>query len=145
MDNLDDVLGPIFFFLAVFGIVAMVLWRRLNVERERQQTIRLAIERGQSLDAALVEKMLAPPPTKPPGNPLTLPVGITSTGLGLAAFSLFMFQIEPDAFWPIMGTACMVTIIGLGLFFNAYYHSRNFGARANGTRSAGDAGYGSGG
>lgn len=143
MDNLDDVLGPIFFFLAVFGIVAVTMWRRLMIERERQQTIRLAIERGQTLDAALVEKLLAPPPARParpPSNPFTWPVGITSTGVGLGAFSLFMFQIEPDAFWPIMGIACMVAIIGLGLFFNAYLH-----ARASGTRSAGNAGYGSGG
>lgn len=148
MDNLDDILGPMFFFLAVFGIVAVTMWRRLSVERERQQTIRLAIERGQALDAALVEKMLAPPPSRParpPSNPFTWPVAITSTGVGLGAFSLFMFQIEPDAFWPIMGMASMVAIIGLGLFFNAYYYSRSIGARGNGTRSAGNAGYGSGG
>ena len=102
-------------FLAVFGIVAITMWRRLHVERERQQTIRLAIERGQTLDAALVEKMLAPPVTKP-SNPFTWPTAILSAGLGLGVFSLFMRQIEEDAFWPLMGSGSMIAIIGAGLF-----------------------------
>jgi hypothetical protein len=122
-----------FFFLAVFGIVAVTMWRRLMVERERQQTIRLAIERGQTLDAALVEKLLAPPPTRAPANPYTWPVGITSTGLGLGAFSLFIRQIAADAFWPIMGAACLVATIGLGLLFNAYLRPRLTGNSSYGS------------
>jgi hypothetical protein len=121
MNDPGEVFGPIFFFLAVFGIVAITMWRRLMIERERQQTIRLAIERGQTLDAALVEKMLAPPTAKP-SNPFTWPVAILSTGVGLAAFSLFMRQLEEDAFWPLMGSGSMVAIIGAGLFLNAYLH-----------------------
>lgn len=115
---------PIFFFLAVFGIVAMTLWRRLMVERERQQTIRLAIERGQALDASLVEKLMAPPPSKEASNPFTWPVAILSTGLGLAAFGMFMRQVEEDAFWPLLGSGCMIAIIGAGLFLNAYLRPR---------------------
>ena len=115
---------PIFFFLAVFGIVAMTLWRRLMVERERQQTIRLAIERGQALDASLVEKLMAPPPNKEASNPFTWPVAILSTGLGLAVFGMFMRQIEEDAFWPLLGSGCMIGIIGAGLFLNAYLRPR---------------------
>ena len=123
MHNPEGVFTPIFFFLAVFGIVAISMWRRLHVERERQQTIRLAIERGQALDAALVEKMLAPPVTKP-SNPFTWPTAILSAGLGLGVFSLFMRQIEEDAFWPLMGSGSMIAIIGAGLFLNAYLHAQ---------------------
>jgi len=123
MHDPGEVFGPIFFFLAVFGIVAITMWRRLHVERERQQTIRLAIERGQTLDAALVEKMLAPPVSKP-GNPFTWPVAILSAGLGIGVFSLFMRQIEEDAFWPLMGSGSMIAIIGAGLFLNAYLHAQ---------------------
>ena len=122
---------PIFFFLAVFGIVALTLWRRLEVERERQQTIRLAIERGQPLDASLVEKMLAPPPAKAPGNPFTWPIGIASTGIGLGIFSLFMRQLEEDAFWPIMGSGCLVATIGVGLFVSAYMRARFIGGNGS--------------
>ena len=114
---------PIFFFLAVFGIVAMTLWRRLMIERERQQTIRLAIERGQALDAALVEKMLAPPTTNP-SNPFTWPVAILSTGVGLGVFGGFMRHIDEEAFWSLLGTGCMIAIIGAGLFLAAYLRPR---------------------
>jgi hypothetical protein len=114
---------PIFFFLAVFGIVAMTLWRRLMIERERQQTIRLAIERGQALDATLVEKMLAPP-NNAPGNPFTWPVAILSTGVGLGVFGAFMRHMNEEAFWSLLGTGCMIAIIGAGLFLNAYLRPR---------------------
>jgi hypothetical protein len=115
---------PIFFFLSIFGIVATTMWRRLMVERERQQTIRLAIERGQPLDASLVEKLMAPPPNKAQSNPFTWPVAILSTGLGLAAFGLIMRQVEEDAFWPLLGSGTMIAIIGAGLFLNAYLRPR---------------------
>jgi Domain of unknown function (DUF6249) len=124
MKDLEDVLVPIFLFLSVFGIVAVTLWRRLMVERERQQTIRLAIERGQPLDAALVEKLMAPPPSKAPSNPFTWPVGILSTGLGLAAFGFMMRQVDENAFWPLLGCGTMIAIIGAGLFLNAYLRPR---------------------
>ncbi len=101
----------------------MTVWRRLMIERERQQTIRLAIERGQALDAALVEKMLAPPNTSP-GNPFTWPVAILSAGVGLGIFGAFMRQIDEEAFWSLVGTGSMIAIIGAGLFLNAYLRPR---------------------
>lgn len=119
----ENALVPIFFFLAIFGIVALKVWRRLMVERERQQTIRLAIERGQALDAALVEKLLAPTITTP-SNPFTWPVAILSAGVGLGIFGAFMRQIEETAFWSLVGIGCMVAIIGAGLFLNAYLRPR---------------------
>jgi hypothetical protein len=115
MDDPGEVFGPIFFFLTVFGIVAMTMWRRLHVERERQQTI--------PLDPALVEKMMSPPATKV-SNPFTWPVAILSSGVGLAVFGLFMRQIEEDAFWPLLGSGSMIAIIGAGLFLNAYLHAQ---------------------
>jgi predicted membrane metal-binding protein len=130
MDDPGEVFGPIFFFLAVFGIVAMTMWRRLHVERERQQTIRLAIEKGQPLDPALVEKMMSPPATKV-SNPFTWPVAILSSGVGLAVFGLFMRQIEEDAFWPLLGSGSMIAIIGAGLFLNAYLHAQITGRNGN--------------
>jgi uncharacterized membrane protein YdjX (TVP38/TMEM64 family) len=130
MHDSEGVFVPIFFFLAVFGIVAIGMWRRLHVERERQQTIRLAIEKGQPLDPALVEKMMSPPATKV-SNPFTWPVAILSSGVGIAVFGLFMRQIEEEAFWPLMGTGCMIAIIGAGLFLNAYLRERHMTVNGN--------------
>jgi hypothetical protein len=119
-----DVIAPAFFFLSVFGIVAVTMWRRLMVERERQQTIRLAIERGQTLDASLVEKLMAPPSNRAPGNPFTWPIATLSTGLGLAVFGIIMRQVDESAFWPLLGCGLMIAIIGAGLFLNAYLRPR---------------------
>ena len=128
MHDLEEILGPMFFFLAVFGIIAVVMWRRIAVERERQTTVRLAIERGQQLDAALVEKLLAPANPPKPTNPTLVPVGLLSAGVGLCVFGLFLRQIEEDAFWVMTGVGCMVAIIGLGVLLAVRY-----GRRLNGS------------
>ena len=71
-----------------------------------------------------VPKTEAPPPNKAPSNPYTWPVAILSTGLGLAVFGIIMRQVEEDAFWPLLGSGCMIAIIGAGLFLNAYLRPR---------------------
>jgi Domain of unknown function (DUF6249) len=122
-----EVAVPIFFFLSIFGIVAVTLWRRLMVERERQQTIRLAIERGQALDASFIEKLGAPPVPKTPFNPYAWPIVVVSTGIGFGVFSTFLRHIDEEAFWSVMGVGCMVAIIGLGMFLGAYLRPRPTG------------------
>jgi len=129
---MHEELIPIFFFLFVFGVVAVGMWRRLMVERERQQTIRLALEKGQALDPALVEKMMAPPSSRAPYNPFAWPIGILSAGVGLAVFGIFMRQIEDDAFWPLAGSGAMVAIVGAGLLLSVYLRSRFIGSNGNG-------------
>ena len=130
----EDIVVPIAFFTLILGIVALRVWRNLASERERQQTIRLAIERGQQLDAALVEKMLAPPTAsaKQPPNPFAWPIGLMSAGLGLGAFSLFIRQLEETAFWPIMGSGFMIAVVGAGLFLSAWMRTRLYGPVGNG-------------
>jgi len=111
----EDVVGPIFFFVMIIAVVWLRVWRSATLEKERQQTVRLAIERGQQLDAALVEKLLTPVTPSLPKNPYSLPFGFISAGLGVAIFGGFMRQIEDEAFWPITGAGCIILLVGLGL------------------------------
>ena len=122
-NDLEDIIPPVFFFLAIFGVIAVAMWRKIAVERERQATVRLAIERGQQLDAALAEKLLAPANQPKPGNPFLVPAGMISAGVGMCVFGLFLREIEEDAFWVFMGLGCMVAIIGLGVLI-AVNHGR---------------------
>jgi hypothetical protein len=129
VNDLEEILPPIFFFLMVFGIVAVSMWRKFSTERERQATVRMAIERGQQLDAALVEKMLTPTVPPKPSNPVVVPFVLISAGVGFAVFGFFMRQIEDEAFWPLVGIGSMVAIIGTGLLIAVLYGRRWIGAR----------------
>ena len=40
-------------------------------------------------------------------------------------------QLEEDAFWPIMGSGCLVATIGVGLFVSAYMRARFIGGNGS--------------
>jgi len=101
---------------AVAGIVADYKKRALAVE-----PLRLAIERGQQLDPAVIERLMTP--DRDPGlNPVYLKIGgiiILSLGAGIAILAVVLTQVEPHAFFPILGGAAVVICLGVGLMIAA--------------------------
>jgi len=103
------------FFVAVAtvaGIFADYKKRQLTLEPLRQ-----AIEKGQQLDPAVVERLMAPTP-EPGMNPIGLRVGgivVISVGVGTAILSLFLAKLAPVAFYPVMGGGLVAVCIGTGL------------------------------
>ena len=96
----------------VAGIVAEYKKRQLALE-----PLRMAIERGQTLDPGIVERLTTS--TRDEGiNPLALWVGgvITiSAGVGVCLLAFFLAHVAPVAFWPVLGGGVVATCIGIGL------------------------------
>jgi hypothetical protein len=113
---------------SVAGIVSDYKKRKLALE-----PLRLAIEKGQQLDPAIVEKLMAP--TEEQGmSPLGLRVGgiITiSAGAGAAILAFFLQHLAPEAFYPVMGAALVAVCVGIGLVVAARAVDRS---RAKGGR-----------
>jgi O-antigen/teichoic acid export membrane protein len=101
---------------AVAGIVADYKKRRVAFE-----PLRAAIERGQPLDPALVERLLAP--ERDTGiNPVHLQVGgiITlSAGVGIGLLAFFIYPVAPISLYPVLGGGIVVVCVGLGLVLAA--------------------------
>lgn len=98
---------------AVTGIITDYLKRKAALE-----PLRAAIERGQQLDAALVERLMAPERSSGLA-PMSLMVGgiITcAAGVGVMILSIFVNQVEPGTFYPVMGSGIAVLCVGVGLF-----------------------------
>jgi len=111
-----EIVGVVF-WVAIFGIVAVQVWGRRNAERERQQTLRAAIERGQQLDPAMLEKILAGQPQSI-GSPYGLLIGgviVLFAGAGLALLGVFVGADDPEAFKGVVGSAALIGMVGLGL------------------------------
>lgn len=110
------------------GLVGVVFWGGLWAiaivaillpmfrEREMQKTLRHAIEKGQTLDPAIVEALMAPQRPKP-----KLPIAkqflvasavLIGLGLGSMVMSWFVSQIAAIAFYPIMGGGIVLGIMG---------------------------------
>jgi hypothetical protein len=101
---------------AVAGIVADYKKRRVAFE-----PLRAAIERGQTLDPALVERLMAP--ERDTGiNPVHLQVGgiITlSAGVGIGLLAFFLYPVAPISLYPVLGGGIVVVCVGLGLVLAA--------------------------
>jgi hypothetical protein len=103
---------------AVAGIVADYKKRQIVLE-----PLRAAIERGQPLDPAVVERLMAPGPREEDKlNPLHLKVGgiITiAAGVGVAILSYFLGLVEAIAFYPVLGVGLGTVCVGVGLVIAA--------------------------
>jgi len=100
----------------VASIVADYMKRRLALEPLRQ-----AIEKGQQLDPAVVERLMAP--TEDKGiNPVGLRVGgiiVTAGGVGVAILAFFIAQLASEALYPILGGGLVAVCVGIGLIVAA--------------------------
>ena len=102
---------------AVAGIVADYKKRQLALA-----PLRAAIERGQQLDPAVVERLMAPESHDGRLNALYLKVGgivTVAAGIGVALLSFFLAQVVPVALYPVLGGGIVAVCMGLGLMVAA--------------------------
>lgn len=106
------------FWMFVAIVVVAALWYYQAQGKEKQKTIRLAIEKGVELDPALVEAMVKPTPARPEdysiGGYICVPIGV-----GLFIFGFFMKQVTIEAFYPLLGAGILTCFVGGGLLLAA--------------------------
>lgn len=103
---------------AVTGMILEHKKRRLGVE-----LLRAAVERGQPLDPATVEKLVAPDQARDePFDPLALKLGgiiTVAAGVGLLPLGYCVSLVMPDALFPIIGAGILAVCVGIGLLIGA--------------------------
>ena len=101
---------------AVAGIVSDYKKRRLALE-----PLRIAVERGQQLDPALIDRLMAP--ERDAGiNPMYLRVGgiiVLSAGVGIVILAFLLEQIAPISLYPVLGGGIVTICVGGGLVIAA--------------------------
>ena len=108
---------------AVAGIVADYKKRALTLE-----PLRAAIERGQQLDPAVVERLMAPESRDERLNALYLNVGgivTIAAGIGVSLLSFFLAQVVPVALYPVLGGGIVAVCVGAGLVVAAQVAERH--------------------
>jgi len=99
--------------VAVAGIIADYKRRRGNVD-----VIRMAIDKGQQLDPALIEKLTSGERRDQPLDPVQMKFAAIITiasGIGICLLALFLTGISALAFYPTFGVGLVTICVGIGL------------------------------
>ena len=84
--------------------------------------LRTAIEKGQQLDPALIEKLTSNRHGADRVEPIQFKLGgivTTAAGIGICLLSFFISRIAPPALYPILGGGVLVICVGVGLLIGA--------------------------
>ena len=100
-------------FLLVGVIVGFVTYFRFRRRREVQETIRIAIEKGQELPTEFLETISSPKEKPRKDQDLRRGVVLIAVGIGIGAFGVLVG--EDDAVGPLMGIGSIPFLIGLAL------------------------------
>jgi hypothetical protein len=110
----------------VAGIVGEYKKRQLALE-----PLRAAIEKGQQLDPAIIEKLMAPE-RRAGVNPVGLWIAgviVVSAGVGVCLLAFILGHVRPPAFWPLLGGGVMTLCVGIGLVVAARIVQTHKGSR----------------
>ncbi len=101
--------------LVLGGVVGLVTYYRFRRRRDVQETIRVAIEKGQELPTEFLETIQSPQEAARPRKDQDLRRGVVliAVGLGIAAFGALAG--EEDAVRPLMGIGSIPFLIGVAL------------------------------
>jgi hypothetical protein len=111
-----EILIPLTFFAMIAAIVIAPRYLKSQERQKMAETLRAAIERGQPLPPEMINVLTAD--VKPPSSPqrdLRRGVILVAVALGLVVLGLVLGVDEPDATYPLIGSAAIPGFIGLAL------------------------------
>ena len=103
-------------FIAIasaFGITYDYRKKQLAIE-----AVKFAIEHGQPMDAAVLDRLLSPDKSSGNGAQRGLVVGgiiVLAFAVGLGVLAFFISLVDQRALFPMLGAACLLLCIGAGL------------------------------
>ena len=119
-------IGPFLVGTAFWIFIAAVAIAAIITDYKRRRgsidVLRMAIEKGQQLDPALIEKLTSNEQRAEQIDPVHVKLGgiITiAAGVGICLLSFFISRIAPITFYPILGGGVLALCVGAGLIVGA--------------------------
>jgi Domain of unknown function (DUF6249) len=108
--------------LAIAGVLIAIITSNQKNNQAKLDFLRNAMERGVALNPELIDKVMHPNKTAagkqalPPGQGARVAgIVVIAFGVGYAILACFIAVIAPNARLPMLGVACLISCIGIGL------------------------------
>lgn len=123
-----EILIPLTLFAMIAAIVIAPRYFRSQERQKLQETMRAAIDKGQSIPpeviAAITNDVSSPKPPSSPQRDLRRGVVWLAIAIGTAAAGLVVGMSEPDATYHFLGIAIIPGVLG-GAFLTLFFLGRN--------------------
>ena len=122
----EDVLIPIFLFGGTAVVFVMSFYYRFRSRQERQETIRMALDKGTELSPDFLKRLGEPEPSK--DRDLRRGLIWMALGIGLVLCGLAMYRIEAEVLYSCLAGAAFPFAIGGAYLIMWRYGSRKASA-----------------
>lgn len=115
-------LAALAFWGFITSVVVAGIWYDIRRKETQQETIRRLFESGQTVDEAVLDKLLAPGAGGTERLDRSLQVAgliLLPAAVGLALLGLILGTQVPEAKLPLLGAAALVACVGSGLLLAA--------------------------
>ena len=116
-----EILVPLGFFLVVFGVTFVIVLFRHRNRKAGQETLRAAIEQGQTLDRETVQSLTG---YAPPSGDQDLRRGLILLAIALATVGFGWLLNEPETSRVFYGSALFPGLVGLAYIAMTRFSSR---------------------
>jgi len=110
-------LGALGFWLFIGAIVVAGIWFDVRRRESEQETLRRVVESGQTIDSAVIDKLL-----KVGGGQSRTDRDLKVSGLiviflapGIAILGWFLAKLQPEVMSVMLGVAILLGLLGIGL------------------------------
>jgi uncharacterized protein DUF6249 len=122
MSGIGPYLAGTAFWIFIGAVAVAAIITDYKRRRGGVDVLRAAIDKGQQLDPAVIDKLTSSEHRDERVEPVHVKIGgiITlAAGVGICLLSLFISRIAPIALYPILGAGVLVICIGVGLLIGA--------------------------
>ena len=110
-------LGALGFWLFIGAVVVAGIWFDVRRRETEQETLRRVVESGQTIDSAVIDKLL-----KVGGGQSRTDRDLKVSGLiviflapGIAILGWFLAKLQPEVMSVMLGVAILLGLLGIGL------------------------------
>jgi len=120
-------LGAFGFWIFLAVVVGSGIWFDARKRESQQETLRRLVESGQTIDPAVIDKLVQSSGSERVDRDLKVGGIITLfVAPGIAVLGWFLRQVQEEILGILLGVSLLVAFVGVGLLLAGMYYARAY-------------------